>query len=557
LTAGRPAVAGEVTGATWLRIGLVAALTLAALASRTSLPVDETRYLAVAWEMWQRGDFLVPFRNGEAYSHKPPLLFWLIHAGWAIFGVNELTPRLVSPLCALGTVWMTSRIAKTLWPDAPWRGESAAWIALGAMLFVVFAQMLMFDTLLAFCVSIGVLGLATAAQGRARGFALLALSIGLGVLAKGPVVLLHLLPAALLAPAWLRRAPMRWSRWYLGVVLAILGGAAIALAWAIPAGLRGGQAYRDAIFWGQTAHRMVDSFAHRRPFWWYLPMLPILLAPWLVWMPLWRGLRNASIYADPGVRLAALMALFTLAAFSFISGKQVHYLVPQVSSFALLAAFALDRQQPAGRPWAAMAGLVAIAAAVLALPHVKLPPNLAALHALSPLWTLPFLALTAWLGWSPRTPQRQVPVMAAIATLTFAAALLVFIRAMSDAYDVGPMARRIAELQAAGRPVANDGVYHAQYQFAGRLDRPVTELETHEEAEQWIAAHPHGVVIMYFRPPADPSAFGPLLVRPYRGRIAAMFDAPAALPVLQQSVPEEDPDAEEGARRKPPRAVPR
>ncbi|HEX6944622.1 MAG TPA: glycosyltransferase family 39 protein, partial [Casimicrobiaceae bacterium] len=389
----------------------MAVLTLAALASRTSLPVDETRYLAVAWEMWQRGDFLVPFRNGEAYSHKPPLLFWLIHAGWAIFGVNELTPRLVSPLCALGTVWLTSRIAKTLWPDAPWRGECAAWVALGAMLFVVFAQMLMFDTLLAFCVSIGVLGLATAAQGRARGFALLALSIGLGVLAKGPVVLLHLLPAALLAPAWLRRAPMRWSRWYLGVVLAILGGAAIALAWAIPAGLRGGQAYRDAIFWGQTAHRMVDSFAHRRPFWWYLPMLPILFAPWLVWMPLWRGLRNASIYADPGVRLAALMALFTLAAFSFISGKQVHYLVPQVPSFALLAAFALDRQQRAGRPWAAMAGLVAIAAAVLALPHVKLPPNLAALHGLSPFWALPFLALTAWLGWSPRTPQRQVPVM--------------------------------------------------------------------------------------------------------------------------------------------------
>ena len=298
--------------------------------------------------MWQRGDFLVPFRNGEAYSHKPPLLFWLIHAGWAIFGVNELTPRLVSPLCALGTVWLTSRIAKTLWPDAPWRGGSAAWIALGAMLFVVFAQMLMFDTLLAFCVSIGVLGLATAAQGRARGFALLALSIGLGVLAKGPVVLLHLLPAALLAPAWMRRAPMRWSRWYLGVVLAILGGAAIALAWAIPAGLRGGQAYRDAIFWGQTAHRMVDSFAHRRPFWWYLPMLPILFAPWLVWMPLWRGLRDASIYADPGVRLAALMALFTLAAFSFISGKQVHYLVPQVPSFALLAAFALDRHAARG-----------------------------------------------------------------------------------------------------------------------------------------------------------------------------------------------------------------
>ncbi len=89
MTAGHLAVSAEATRDTWLRVALVAVLTVAALASRTSLPVDETRYLAVAWEMWQRGDFLVPFRNGEAYSHKPPLLFWLIHAGWAIFGVND------------------------------------------------------------------------------------------------------------------------------------------------------------------------------------------------------------------------------------------------------------------------------------------------------------------------------------------------------------------------------------------------------------------------------------------------------------------------------------
>ncbi|VAW80265.1 Polymyxin resistance protein ArnT, undecaprenyl phosphate-alpha-L-Ara4N transferase; Melittin resistance protein PqaB, partial [hydrothermal vent metagenome] len=36
---------------------------------RPLLPVDETRYLSVAWEMWWRGDFLVPYLNGEAYHH--------------------------------------------------------------------------------------------------------------------------------------------------------------------------------------------------------------------------------------------------------------------------------------------------------------------------------------------------------------------------------------------------------------------------------------------------------------------------------------------------------
>ena len=37
------------------------------------LPIDETRYLAVAWEMHRTGEFLVPHLNGELYPQKPPL----------------------------------------------------------------------------------------------------------------------------------------------------------------------------------------------------------------------------------------------------------------------------------------------------------------------------------------------------------------------------------------------------------------------------------------------------------------------------------------------------
>ncbi len=59
-------------------------LAVAAPWLRPLWPVGETRYASVAWEMWQRGDFLVPHLNGELYSHKPPLLFWLMHAGWAV-----------------------------------------------------------------------------------------------------------------------------------------------------------------------------------------------------------------------------------------------------------------------------------------------------------------------------------------------------------------------------------------------------------------------------------------------------------------------------------------
>jgi 4-amino-4-deoxy-L-arabinose transferase-like glycosyltransferase len=56
----------------------LATLAVVSLLTRNLIPVDETRYTTVAWEMWVRSDFLVPHLNGETYSHKPPLLFWLI-----------------------------------------------------------------------------------------------------------------------------------------------------------------------------------------------------------------------------------------------------------------------------------------------------------------------------------------------------------------------------------------------------------------------------------------------------------------------------------------------
>ena len=84
--------------------GLWLILLAATLTTRPLLPIDETRYLSVAWEMWLEGEILVPQLNGQAYSHKPPLLFWLINAGWAAFGVNEWWPRLVAPLFGLGSL---------------------------------------------------------------------------------------------------------------------------------------------------------------------------------------------------------------------------------------------------------------------------------------------------------------------------------------------------------------------------------------------------------------------------------------------------------------------
>ena len=106
---------------TAVRLGLIAAAWVAlmalALTLRPLLPIVETRYLGVAWEMHLSGDWLVPKLNGAAYSHKPPLLFWLINLGWQVFGVTETWGRLVAPLFGLGSLALTAVLARQLWPS--------------------------------------------------------------------------------------------------------------------------------------------------------------------------------------------------------------------------------------------------------------------------------------------------------------------------------------------------------------------------------------------------------------------------------------------------------
>jgi hypothetical protein len=479
----------------WVAIWLL--LLLAALATRPPIPVDETRYLSVAWEMWHSGQFLVPHLNGEPYSHKPPLLFWLMHLGWAAFGVSDWWARSVAPLFGLGALFLARGVAGRLWPERPAAAAAVPWLLLGSALWTVFSTATMFDLLMAFFTLLGLLGVVIAWQGRpARGFSLLAAAIGLGVLAKGPVILLYTLPAAVLAPWWGGQGPA-WWRWYLAVLGAVLGGALLALAWALPAAYVGGEAYRQAILWGQTAGRMVESFAHRRELWWYLPLLPVLLFPWLLWPRLWRALgRLAEGPREMGVRFALAVALPAFLAFSLISGKQVHYLLPLFPAFAWLAARALDVPDlPHGRLSNAAVALVPALLGVLLLALPWLPWRVP--------WEEPVPGLVGLAGLllAALVMLRVGPSVRRMALVSPAAVLVLHLGVLpvaAPAYDTRPLALRVAAWRQAGVEVAYAGKYHGELSFVARLEAPLATIGTSERAiRAWLAEHPDGKVVTH------------------------------------------------------------
>lgn len=522
-----------------------ALLVAAALALRPILPVDETRYISVAWEMWLRGDFLVPHLNGAPYSQKPPLLFWLFQLGWWLFGVNEWWPRVVPALFALANLGLTARLARRLWPDRPEIARAAPAVLLGFLLWSVYTTLMMFDMLVAFCVLLALLGLEAAwRRGGIAAWLQVGGALGLGILAKGPVVLLIPLFVALLAPWWGREAqqagtrraavPAMWAMWWprlLGGIGAVALTAAIALAWTLPAAGAGGPDYANAILVSQTEERVIHSHAHNRPGWWYLALLPALLYPYSAWPPLWKALlRTRTI--DPGVRFCLAWLVPGLIAFSLISSKQPHYLLPLMPALALLVSWLLTAPGVTVRRWHvgfAVAGLLLVGGLVAAAPLLHGRPGLPGwVEAVSPGAGVAMLALGAALFLAyDRLFARRAAGPTLIALSLVLGVHLAFSEAAGKAYGLEPVARYLSVAESEGRPIAYVGDYHGQFHFLGRLRRPIEEIARGSES-LWIRNHPRGKVIQELRY-VPPDVGKPDFEQPYRDDVLAVWSLESIL----------------------------
>ena len=490
---------------------------LTALLTRPLLPVDETRYASVAWEMWSRGDFLVPTLNGEPYSHKPPLYFWLIHAGWWLFGVHEWVLRCIAPLIALCILFASAHLSRQLWPGDANSARLVPWLVLGSIFFSAFASWVQIDLLLVLMTLLAMTGIIRAARGAHGAWLLTGIAIGLGVLSKGPVMLLQVLPVALLAPLWKRdTCAHSWWHWYAGMIASVLLGAVIALAWALPAAQAGGDSYREAILWGQTANRMVQSFAHAHPPWWYLPWLAVLFAPWILLPWCWSALRRAGLASDEGLRFCLTWLVTVFILMSLVSGKQVKYLLPLVPAFALLLGRVWSRMDDGvlqQRPWLP-GGVLFIAGGLLAtLPLVM--DTAPWINDIQPLWGLLLMVVAVVLVLQRPlqpldTPQRLTLFSVAVIVILH---LGVF-RTGAPAYDVQSASRVIARAQAGGREVAIATRYHGQFGFAGRLTQPIVQLEA-DRTLAWAAEHPQDYLVVITRSAVEeyPKA---VFTQPYR-----------------------------------------
>jgi 4-amino-4-deoxy-L-arabinose transferase-like glycosyltransferase len=507
---------------------LASALLLAALQLwlRPLLPVDETRYLSVAWEMWWRGDFLVPYLNGEPYSHKPPLLFWLVHGVWALSGVSELAARLLPVLLSVLALWMSAGLASRLWPrQAASVRALVPWLLLGGLFWNNFFTLFQFDLLLVIAALLAWFGVLEALRAPLRGWLLVGAATGLGILAKGPVILVPVLPAVLLAPWWARDSrPAGWLAWYGGGLFALLLAAGIALSWAIPAAMAGGEAYRQAIFWGQSAGRMVSSFAHPGAWWSYLLWLPLMWLPWVLWPSLWKAaLRGRP--ADDGIRFCAAVMVPALLIFSLISGKQGKYLLPLLPLAALLCARWLAAADHATRRYRLhYVGMLLVLTGLLLLALPWLPAGADWFQQVQLLWG-PALLVWGAVCFALKLELAAAVRAAALAMLLWTATLyLALIPLLAPQYDLAPISRVLSSLQVAERKLAWLGKYHGQFHFLGRLQGRIEAIDERGRLSDWLDGNADGYLLVNYKS-RRPDIPDDLLIQPYRGGSLVLWPA--------------------------------
>jgi 4-amino-4-deoxy-L-arabinose transferase-like glycosyltransferase len=484
----------------WHWILLCIALVVMAIWSRPPIPIDETRYLSVAWEMWQSNQFLVPHINGQPFSHKPPLLFWLMHFGWWLFGVNEWSARLTPPLFGLTCLFLTQHLAGILWPTSPNISRTSPLLLLGMGVWTIFCTLTMFDTMVVFFSLTAYLIILSCAKNPSRySWPFLGCILGFGLLAKGPVTLVYIIPPTILAPLWITDKNFSWRRWYRGFVFALAIGILLVLLWAVPAALAGGQKYGYAIFFGQTAGRMAQSFAHQRPFYWYLLLLPLILFPWSFWLPFWRGWK---IPGDQSLRFCFCILVPAFLIFSLISGKQIHYILPLLPIIAILLSRIADASssEKLYDIWLYVLFFTVLALLLFVLPafpvlgkDAEIVKNLSVYTRMVPLCV--GLALLGF--WNCRKAGQGLTIISVCMVVHLILLQMTLSPSLHTLFNPAEVISSLSSAEKTGKAIA---VYPAnladQFQFAARLTKPLVTPHNIPELQAWAKNNPTGYCLV-------------------------------------------------------------
>jgi len=310
---------------------------------------DEPRYAQVAREMLARHDWVTPVLYGHPWLEKPPLYYWCAMLSYtAVGGVSDWAACLPAGiLCALMIFFIY------LWTRHFRRGMQldAALITAGSAMVIGFGRSASTDMPLTAMFTAAMLCWYGWHSSQNRGWLLgFYLFCGLGTLAKGPVAVV-LAGLIIVVFAALRRDGRLVLRtlWPAGILLYL----AVALPWFIAVQRTNPEFFRVFFLEHNLERYTTDLYRHHQPFWYFMPVALLALAPWTVFVVAavvdairdWRF----STAQPPGTEdlrtFLTLWLLLPILFFSFSQSKLAGYVLPSVPAGAILLADFIRRRE--------------------------------------------------------------------------------------------------------------------------------------------------------------------------------------------------------------------
>ena len=378
---------------------------------------NEAFYVETPREMIERGDYISPTFNYEPRLNKPVLSYWIVAAFYHAFGISvgvERIPIAIGGLILILTAFVLGRIASD---PAPSTGYPAAWwAAIGLAIaprLLMFSRRIFIDIYISMFMGLTLLFFALAERypARRRTFlVLMYISVGLGLLTKGPIA--ALLPGLvfliyLIVHRELKRA----------TAMMVPVGILIALVIVVPyyAALyeRHGWGPITAFVMGENVARYTDGVGVDRPRGpeYYLPVVFTDSFPWSLllvgaagmWFADRRALGRLHPMSDAdrrqAFRIRSLLWLWILTIVGFFTlseAKQDLYIFPIVPAVAALGgAFVARALDEAGR-WRTW--LRATAAIVGLLVTVAGAATLFVFQSAGKVYALDGAAFVGWAG---------------------------------------------------------------------------------------------------------------------------------------------------------------
>jgi 4-amino-4-deoxy-L-arabinose transferase-like glycosyltransferase len=344
----------------WKQFGLVClcgAWVLLGLFGRDPWKTEDAINFAVAWEMLQRSDLLVPHVAQEPAFSVAPLVPWLAAATLAVlsppFDAPDAARIAVGVLLAL-LLAFTGMAAREL------SGRSMRWvpvlIVVGTVGLFERAHHLSEEIGLAVAVALALYGVALALRRPVAGGVTLGVAVAAGFLASGWIGIAWTLVPALLLPAlgepWRARAYAAT----LAAAIAVAAPLVAAWPWALhersPALFDAWRAAERLSAWIPFlpgSGRANPGWLAKNLLWVAWPALPLVI--WMAWI---RGRGFHGGLREPGIVVPAAFAVTLLATLALTPEPRLIQTMPLAAPLAILAAYEVDslkRGQSAALDW--------------------------------------------------------------------------------------------------------------------------------------------------------------------------------------------------------------